>query len=446
MKSLQSRLHIGLGISLFLVTVFVWWMINTSISHITNEMMLTRIEHDGQALLASLQLSPEGKLSLKNLQVGHIYQQVYSGHYYLISSDELQLRSHSLWDKNLKQPQLKTGQTVIQTLDGPDGQRLLQWTSHFIRFNKNITISIAEDTNDLLAALRVFNLYFALAAVAIFIALLLIQALIVRRSLRSLSTIKQELQLLSSGKIKSLSKDVPNEILPLVGEVNLLLQQLGKQLKRSRNSTGNLAHSLKHPLNLLMQLAESEETKLPDTVREELHINTQQILQLMERELKRARIVGSGVPGQHFSPHKEMLGLVDVLERVYHDKHLNIECNISPELEFSADRNDMLELFGNLLDNACKWSTKQVRCQVYYEGSMTIKIEDDGGGCDERQLSSLTQRGVRADESTEGTGLGLSIVKDIVELYSGKIEFSRSELGGLLVTVNFPVIDVISNT
>ena len=412
---------------------------NASISHITNQMMLTRLEHDGQALLASLQQSPEGKLSFKDLQVGHIYQQVYSGHYYLISSDSLQLRSHSLWDQSLQQPQVGTGEFVVQNIDGPDGQHLLQWTSRFKRFDKTITITVAEDTNALLSALRTFNFYFALAAVAIFVSLLLTQGLIVRRSMRSLSAIKRELQALSEGEIKSLSKQVPSEIYPLVAEVNRLLQQLTKQLKRSRNSTGNLAHSLKHPLNLLMQLAESEDTKLPQAIRDELHVNTQQILQLMESELKRARLVGSGVPGRRFSPQKELPGLVDVLERVYHDKKLNIKCDIMPELEFSADRNDMLELFGNLLDNACKWSAGKVRCRVYHEDSLIIEIEDDGIGCDDQQLCTLTQRGVRVDETTAGTGLGLAIVKDIVELYSGEINFSRSKLGGLSVSISLPI-------
>jgi len=262
-KSLQSRLHFGLAISLFILTALMWWLVNTSISHISKQMMLTRMEHDGQALLSSLQQSPEGKSSLKDLQVGHIYQQVYSGHYYLIASDELQLRSHSLWDQSLLQPQVKTGESVVQNIEGPDGQYLLQWTSRFKRFDKNITITVAEDTNALLSALHTFNLYFALAAIAIFASLLLIQGLIVRRSLRSLSTIKRELLALSTGEIKSLTKQVPSEIHPLVDEINRLLQQLAKQLKRSRNSTGNLAHSLKHPLNLLMQLAESEEIKLP---------------------------------------------------------------------------------------------------------------------------------------------------------------------------------------
>ena len=169
-------------------------------THITNQMMETRLEHDGEALLAGLQQSADGKLSLKDPQVGHIYERVFSGHYYLISNGKQQLRSHSLWDQTLTQHQLKTGEQSTENTDGPDGQHLLQLTSRYERFQQPITITVAEDTNALLTALSQFNLYFAIAAVAILACLLLIQGLIVRRSLQPLATIKQELQELSEGQ------------------------------------------------------------------------------------------------------------------------------------------------------------------------------------------------------------------------------------------------------
>jgi len=215
------------------------------------------------------------------------------------------------------------------------------------------------------------------------------------------------------------------------------LQLLKEQLKRSRNSTGNLAHSLKHPLNLLLQITESDEVSLYPKIQEELQINTQQIYQLMERELKRAKLAGSGVPGQSFSPEKELYGLIDVLKRVYHDKDLSFDIKIDKALEYKADKNDMMELLGNLLDNACKWTKNKVSCRLSksQEYGFIIQVDDNGPGCNRDQLSSLTMRGVRADESVSGTGLGLSIVKDIVELYSGVIDFKQSSLGGLRVII-----------
>ncbi len=442
MKSLQSRLHIGLMSSLFILITLVWWLANTSITHIATQMLQTRLEHDGEALLAGLQLSSTGKLEFKNVQLSPVYNRVFSGHYYLITSNEQRLRSHSLWDQTLQQPPVQAGQSIVETVKGPDKQQLLQWTSRFERFQQPITISVAEDTSTLSASLNAFNIYFAAAAGLILVSLLLIQSLIIRRSLRSLSTIKEELQALSEGDIKTLSKEVPSEIRPLIDEVNHLLQLLRKQLKRSRNATGNLAHSLKHPLNLLVQLAESDEAELPTSIREELEINTRQINQLMERELKRAKLVGSGIPGQFFSPQNELPGLIDVLERVYHDKTLHIELDVPNKLEYPADKSDMLELFGNLLDNAYKWASKEVRCKVHENNDFIIRVEDDGPGCDDKQLSSLTERGVRVDETVGGTGLGLAIVKDIVELYQGEIYFYQSELGGFCIKVKLPLNNI----
>ncbi len=437
MKSLQSRLHLGLMGSLIAIALLIAWLVNTSITQITTQMMETRLEHDGEALLASLQQDTDGKLSFKTLQLGPVYKRVFSGHYFLIRAKDLNLRSHSLWDQTLEQPQLKLGQTLLQTVKGPNKQELLQWSSQFERFKQRITISIAEDTTAITNALETFNLYFAISALIIFSLLLFIQGLIIKRSLSPLHNIKNELQALSEGEITILSTQVPTEIHPLIDEVNHLLRLLKEQLKRSRNSTGNLAHSLKHPLNLLLQITESDEVSLHPKIQEELQINTQQIYQLMERELKRAKLAGSGVPGQLFSPEKELYGLIDVLKRVYHDKNLNFDIKIDKALEYKADKNDMMELLGNLLDNACKWTRNKVSCKLSksQEYGFIIQVEDNGSGCDSDQLSSLTMRGARADESMSGTGLGLSIVKDIVELYSGTIDFKQSPMGGLSVIV-----------
>ncbi len=437
MKSLQSRLHLGLLGSLVILAMLVGWLVNSSITQIATQMMETRLEHDGEALLASLQQDSNGKLSFKSLQLGPVYKRVFSGHYFLIKTTNLHIRSHSLWDQTLKQPQLKLGQTLVEIVDGPNKQKLLQWSSQFKRFKQVITISIAEDTSVIISALKKFNLYFAISALIILILLLLIQGVIVKRSLSPLHNIKDELQALSEGEITTLSKQVPTELHPLIDEVNRLLQLLKEQLKRSRNSTGNLAHSLKHPLNLLMQIAESEEASMSYQIRNELQINTRQINQLMERELKRAKLAGSGIPGQLFSPKEELSGLIDVLKRVYHDKSLSIEVATDKALEFKADKNDMMELLGNLLDNACKWSTNKVSCKLSkgQQFGLIIQVDDNGSGCNSDQLSSLTLRGVRADETISGTGLGLSIVNDIVELYFGTIEFKQSSMGGLCVIV-----------
>lgn len=445
MKSLQGRLHLGLGLALSLLMLVLWWITTTGLTHIGEQMVTSRMAHDGEALLASLQKDPDGQWQLKDTQVGHIYQRIFSGHYYLIeiekntseSTNNQQLRSRSLWDFNLKNSVQRYTNTPVKNYHiGPDNQPLLSWHADFIVGQQTVHILVAEDISPLHESLEQFTQLFAAACVLMLVILLLLQRWLVTRSFSSLNRVAVELESLSEGEITQLTEEVPQEIKPLVEEVNRLLQLLSQRLQRSRNAMGNLAHSLKHPLNLLMQLAAQQPTG--SDIKEELNEQTQQIHQLIERELKRARIAGAGLPGQHFDPNEELPALVDVLERVYQDKLLNIDYEIDQACEYSADRNDMLELLGNLLDNACKWCNQVVLCEISCDQGLTIVIQDDGVGCDEEQLALLTERGVRIDESVQGSGLGLAIVKDIVALYQGELEFEASEFGGLKVVVRLP--------
>jgi signal transduction histidine kinase len=143
---------------------------------------------------------------------------------------------------------------------------------------------------------------------------------------------------------------------------------------------------------------------------------------------------------QRFDPRQELPVLVDVLARIHHKSPRCITLNILPEITRFGDREDMLELLGNLLDNACKWAKEQVFCHIYADAShIHIRVEDDGRGRTAEELQQMAQRGIRLDESVEGHGLGLSICKDIAKLYGGTLEFGRSEaLGGVSVVVSLP--------
>ncbi|GKT12322.1 MAG: hypothetical protein ISEC1_P1300 [Thiomicrorhabdus sp.] len=446
MKSLQSRLNLGLSVALTLLMVLLWWFSSTGLNHIGEQMVNSRMKHDGEALLASLQKDPEGQWEVKSSQIGHIYQRVFSGHYYSIEIEEETgnqiLHSRSWWDFN---PEKRLARTVENTLpthmQGPNNQGLLVWSSTFKLNQKSITILVTEDITPLRKSLDQFTQIFAIISLLLLISILLLQRWMIKRAFNSLKQVTNELEALSEGELTQLSKEVPQEIEPLVEEVNRLLQLLAQRLQRSRNATGNLAHSLKHPLNLLVQIADQQ----PDNsqIKTELKTNTQQIYQLIERELKRARIAGAGLPGQHFDANDELPSLVDVLRRVYQHKDIKISYKVDHPCIYTADRNDMLELLGNLLDNACKWSNQTIKCSISCSNhgvpkGLEITIEDDGKGCSKKQLQYLTERGVRIDETVQGSGLGLAIVKDIVELYQGVLSFEASELGGLKVIVKLP--------
>jgi signal transduction histidine kinase len=246
------------------------------------------------------------------------------------------------------------------------------------------------------------------------------------------------------GEVGELTEVVPAEVQPLVHEVNHLLRLLTERLQRSRNALGNLAHALKAPLSLLTQLSQQENVRALPTLSHELEQHTKAIQELMDRELKRARLMGQGAPGVRFSPQEDMPVLVDVLQRMYLKSgegketsgHLDIQWQ-APDVVFMFDRDDMLELIGNLLDNACKWARHQVRCQLSGdERRLQLLIEDDGPGCTDEQIKHLTTRGARIDESISGHGLGLAIVRDVVEIYGGELTVDRSvALGGLRIFV-----------
>jgi len=146
------------------------------------------------------------------------------------------------------------------------------------------------------------------------------------------------------------------------------------------------------------------------------------------------------MPGQKVELEQEVTELSRTLQLLYRDKSPIIDWEIEPGLLFIGDREDLLEMLGNLLDNACKWCRKRVNIQVYQNHYCCFVVEDDGAGCDDGELSQLAQRGYRADESVAGSGLGLAIVADIVESYSGEMLFSRSSMGGLKVEVRLPLI------
>ena len=231
--------------------------------------------------------------------------------------------------------------------------------------------------------------------------------------------------------------ETPIEIQPLVAEINRLIELMGQRLQRSRHALGNLAHALKTPLTQLLQLAERQ----PQDLRTELERPTRQVKILIERELKRARIAGGAAPGQRVLLKREVADLVDTLGKIYREKALRIDCHIPSGSLFPGDRDDLLELLGNLLDNACQWAAGRVRLSVAESDfCLSVSVEDDGPGCPPAHLDRLTRRGARLDEDRNGHGLGLAIVADIVDQYGGFLRLGRSQdLGGFAARIEFPV-------
>jgi signal transduction histidine kinase len=438
MNSLERRLQMGLALSLVLLFAALWLAGNQSIRALTEDFVISRLEHDAESLLMALAME-SGELQIRKQRITQIYHQPLSGHYYMIRLDNGKaITSRSLWDQSLPIRPLMLGETSESHVIGPAGQQLLVWAKGFEKLGQQITVAVAEDLSSIQQARDRFMRYFALLALGGLILLIFLQTGLIRRSFRRLETVREDIRHLEQGKKNKLSEDVPMEILPLVQEFNHLLGLLSQRLDRSRNALGNLAHALKGPLNLLLQYFDRP-TDNDLLHRQQARNQVERVRQLMERELKRARLAGSGIQRQHFDPHRELPDLIAVLKQVYRAPQLQIQYAIDPAVSTFGDREDMLELFGNLLDNACKWAKQKVTCQISGNARVEILVQDDGKGLSVQELDKLTQRGTRLDETVQGHGLGLAISKDIVKLYGGRLEFGRAaELGGLRVKVSLP--------
>jgi signal transduction histidine kinase len=437
--SLRQRLNRGLIIILSMVFAGHWLAADWVIRSVAEKQMLTRLQHDGDSLLETLKRNTEGQLIFDSSHAGTVYGQAYSGHYFVI-----QIEGKAYYSKSLQDGVLSFATEPVNTArqfhfpDGPRHQPLLVLSRGFERFDHAITISIAEDLSDIGHDIDHIRLaYLVLTAMVLLIAIAL-QSIDVRRSLKPLQAARDELAEIAYGRQSQIQARVPAEIKPLVAEVNRLLVLVERRLHQSRTAIGNLAHALKTPLAMLFRLAENSQLDDHQELRNQLQQQTQAIHERIERELKRARISGNLQTASVFNPRQELTALVMLLQNVYAEKNLMIHVN-APDQLINFDREDMLELTGNLLDNACKWADKQVVVTVEQGPGIIISVEDDGPSCSLQDMQQLSKRGLRLDEAVQGHGLGLAIVRDIAVFYGGTLEIMRSaQLGGLQVSVQFP--------
>lgn len=256
---------------------------------------------------------------------------------------------------------------------------------------------------------------------------------ILRRTFKQTDAIRENVRRIREGETDELNQQAPFEIQPLVSEFNQLLATWRSHLERSRTASGNLAHALKSPLNLIYQVGlEKHDPQINEQV--------DRMRNIIDRELNRARIAGNVSAGKRFRPKEDIADLVNTIQLLYREKNLSIETRLSAPEQLPLEQDDMQELIGNLLDNAAKWSNSRIIVILEAEHELTLNIQDDGPGIDAKLSRDLLQRGKRLDENTPGHGLGLSIVQDIVEQYQGIIRLERSNmLGGACITFTLPI-------
>ena len=266
------------------------------------------------------------------------------------------------------------------------------------------------------------------------IALLLLILLLVslNAALLPISRLNKQIRQAESGQLKRIDQRYPPELEKLKSSINHLLDTEQQQRSRYKNSLSDLAHSLKTPLAVLSGTA-----GLPEQAKEPIsQINLQ-----IQRQLKRA-VAGTTSTFERAVPIKPVVDkLFNAMDKVYADKHLTLTQDIQNQaLGFNGDMTDLMEILGNVLDNACKAAAKQVRLSVFTnQSSLLIHIEDDGPGIPKDQREQLLERGTRLDSYKEGQGIGMAVVADLVAAYQGQLEIKRSDLGGAKLILIFPI-------
>jgi signal transduction histidine kinase len=451
-QSLRWRLLLatlaGVAVALLLAGV----VLSSLFREHTTRQFQAQLQQQLDQLTALLEPDPQGEPRLKTPLNDPRWQTPYSGLYWQMEHADTPvatpaLRSRSLWDTALVVPRDRppTGAVHSHRLSGPDQQNLLvlERTVQFDPSPMRWRLLVAGNTRELEQANARFSGTLALCLLVLGLALLAAAWAQVVLGLAPLGRLQHAVQAVRHGNTSRLQGQFPVELQPLVQDFNRVLDQNEQVVTRARHMAGNLAHAIKTPLAVLANAATqsaSDATALATLVREQVRSARQQV----DWHLGRARANASGVPGLRTDVPSTLEALVRVMHKVHahRDDRPPLQIDIAPHaapITFAGEKQDLQEMLGNLLDNACLWAHQRVALALRSEGPwLHITLDDDGPGLSAEQRQAVFERGVRADERLPGSGLGLAIAQETAQLYRGQIVLAPSPLGGLRATLSLP--------
>ena len=432
MYSLKKRLARNLTLNLLLVMAGLMIAIYFFAQQLLHDYILTHLQHDAESLASVIEQDELARWKIDPGRISTVYSRVRSGHYYYVIAGRQTLISRSLFDAEFPGIGDIHAQGSDYLADGPGGERWMIWHQTVTKDNQPIRLWVAEDIAPFRNQLIGYSAIIAGLILAVAALLFFLQQRTLRQAFDVFDRLRSNLAALRQKATDKTGVSIPLEIAPLVEEIEKLVEHLGHRTSRTRNAMGNLAHELKRPLQLLsIQLESGQNAEMRGALDE--------IRRILERELRRARIAGSAGAGPKFDLAEEMGFMTGVLRKIY--PGIEIETKIEDSLEPAGlDRDDMLELIGNLFDNACKFARSRARLAVRQtDQGIELVFEDDGQGLEPAQLQLLKRRGQRLDEGTAGHGLGLAICRDILDYYHGSLDLMESGLGGLRAVITIPL-------
>lgn len=439
MVSLTTRLLIAGSIVLAAFLGITGYTLDHAFRDKTEQSLQERLQAHAVGLIAAAEFREDGRFHVADTLPEARYGRPESGLYAEISSNDDQHR----WQSPSLKPlftdlpgNLRPGERLFHRLM-VDGHELYAFA---IGVTEGYTFSVAEDMAHYHAQLADFRqtLWGWLGGVAVL--LLTVQGAILHWSLAPLRKVAHDLAAIESGKQRQLASHYPRELRGLTDNLNALLTSQREHLDRYRHTLSDLAHSLKTPLAVLR--GEMEKAP-PSELRASANEQLQRMTDIVDYQLQRAATSGRLPLAAPVSAAALIGKIAASLDKVYAEKRVTCEIAAEEDLEFAGDEGDLLELLGNLMDNAYKWCKHRVAVTTRPAdgddvATLLLIIEDDGPGIANDKAAAVVQRGVRGDTSHPGHGIGLAIVQDIVRLYGGTLTIGTGALGGARFTVSLP--------
>ncbi|MCC7272357.1 MAG: sensor histidine kinase [Alphaproteobacteria bacterium] len=435
--SLRARLLLGAALWIGLALLAAWFAIAALLRDTVERAFDARLDAVMLSLLASVEVDDAGTLALGRAMADPAFGRVRSGWYWQIAdAGGVRLRSRSLWTADLPAAAPPPGGGTARTvLAGPDGQplRALARMVSVPGAAAPVTVTVGGPLAVVEREVAGVSMTLAIALGVLgtgLTAAVLLQTMI---GLAPFGRLGRQLAEIRRGRRERLDDDTFAEVAPLVREVNALVRHNSAVIERARTHAANLAHALKTPLSALAVTAEQRHDP-------EVAEAAAQMARMIRHHLRRARAAAShALLGTRTELAPVVADLRTVLEKVHAERAVAIAATLERGAAFAGERQDLEEMLGNLMDNACKWARARVAVTASVAaGRLAVTVSDDGPGLAPADIERALARGGRLDGGAPGDGFGLAIALDLARLYGGDLTLGRSDLGGLAARLDLP--------
>ncbi|MAI85108.1 MAG: hypothetical protein CMM91_09300 [Rickettsiales bacterium] len=404
-----------------------------------------------ESLIGSSKIDSTNSITVVNSLGDPRFFQPYSGWYWQINEGSKTLvRSRSMWDQVLTLDKrliggraqfINTNKNNKNVKEFVQSQKLiiLQREISFPGFDEPLTFMVSGDTQEFEKNISLYNNILISSLVVLGLGLLLSVFLQVKYGLLPLKKIKNSLFKIRNGDATKLEENYPIEVSPLAREINILLEHNEKIVERAKTHVGNLAHALKTPLAVISNQLDKNKKGVGEKI---MVPQVEMIKTYVDKYLNKARTSSkTKIVSKKIDVEVTTKKIIKVFQKINPQITINYKFE-GKKLMFLGDSDDLNEILGNVLENACKWTKNLVNVNISKSSENKIKfiISDNGPGLSEIERKKVFARGFRLDEQTPGTGLGLNIVKDTVDIYSGKVWMSESKFKGLSVNIELPCV------